>query len=215
MKKGILYSTFLSLVGIFAFSAFSSGDKVMTYYFAKTDLPEYYTVAEPNAFLESGIDERVYFPSLGDGYLGFKEALGFQESGGDYFVINQFGYRGKYQFGRSTLNTLGLYDVREFLNSPLLQEKAFYANCARNKWVLRRDIKRFEGKWINGVKVTESGILAAAHLAGPGSVKGFLRSYGEKEFADGFGTTISYYLKKFAGYDLSFIKADKEASITE
>ena len=32
--------------------------------------------------------------------------------------------------------------------SPELQEKAFIANAERNKWVLRKDIKRFEEKFI-------------------------------------------------------------------
>ena len=68
------------------------------------------------------------------------------------------------------------------MNDPSIQEKAFEANLSRNKWVLRRDIKRFVGKTIAGVKVTESGILAAAHLGGPGNVKKFLRSYGRIVF---------------------------------
>ena len=59
--------------------------------------------------------------------------------------------------------------------------------------------------------VTESGILAAAHLAGPGSVKKYLRSYGLNNFADGYGTTISYYMKKFSGYDTSFLKPERKA----
>ena len=98
-----------------------------------------------------------------------------------------------------------------FLNSSELQEAAFYANAARNKWILIRDIKKFEGKVINGIKITESGILAAAHLAGPGSVKKYLRSWGANGFSDGFGTSIGFYIKKFAGYDTSFIEPDKNA----
>ena len=59
--------------------------------------------------------------------------------------------------------------------------------------------------------VTESGILAAAHLAGPGSVKKYLRSYGLDNFADGYGTTICHYMKRFSGYDTSFVKPNKKA----
>ena len=66
---------------------------------------------------------------------------------------------------------IGIYNPKAFLNNPILQEKAFEANASRNKWILRRDIKRSVGKKVNGVLITESGILAAAHLAGPGSVK--------------------------------------------
>jgi hypothetical protein len=42
----------------------------------------------------------------------------------------------------------------------------------------------FGSKTINGIKVTESGILAAAHLSGAGNVKKFLRSNGSHSFSD-------------------------------
>jgi hypothetical protein len=78
---------------------------------------------------------------------------------------------------------------------------------------LRRDIKRFDGRYIGGVKVTESGILAAAHLAGAGNVKKFLRSYGAEGFKDANGTSIRYYLKKFSGYDTSNIVPNRKAKV--
>lgn len=85
--------------------------------------------------------------------------------------------------------------------------------CQVNKWILRRDIKRFVGKRINGVQITESGILAAAHLAGAGNVKKYLRSYGKTTFNDAFGTSIYSYIKKFAGYNVSNIKANQKATV--
>ena len=150
-------------------------------------------------------------PNLGKSFIGFKEALAFKESRGNYFVVNTLGYLGKYQFGRGTLNVIGIYNTSEFLANPKLQENAFIANTQRNKWILRRDIKRFVGKRIDGVLVTESGILAAAHLGGPGNVKKYLRSYGAVGFADANGTTIRNYMNKFSGYDTSFIVANKKA----
>lgn len=151
---------------------------------------------------------------LGKSFVGFKEALGFKESGGDYFTVNTLGYLGKYQFGKGTLALIGIKNTQDFLNNPRLQESAFIANAKRNKWILRRDIKRFVGKTIDGVLVTESGILAAAHLAGPGSVKKYLRSYGAIGFTDAYGTNIRSYMRKFSGYDTSFIIADKKAKAT-
>jgi hypothetical protein len=94
-----------------------------------------------------------------------------------------------------------------------LQEKAFHANIARNKWILRKDIEWFVGRKIRGIEVTESGILAAAHLAGAGNVKKYLRSHGEIDVADAFGTSISNYLEKFSGYDLSKIYALRNAKV--
>jgi len=185
----------------------------------RTDLSKYkldgiemcYNV--PNYFdsLEANEPVLSYNLFLGKTFVGFKEALGFKESSGIYETINKYGYLGKYQFAKSTLKLIGIYDSDEFLNDTHLQEKAFAAYTSRNKWILRRDIKRFVGKHIDGVLVTESGILAAAHLAGPGSVKKYLRSYGAIGFADAYGTTIRNYMKKFSGYDTSFIVGDREA----
>ncbi len=158
--------------------------------------------------------EEAPIPYVGNKYLGFKEALAFKESQGNYFVVNTLGYLGKYQFGKGTLEMIGIYNPQAFLHNPKLQEKAFEANASRNKWILRKDIKRSVGKRINGVLITESGILAAAHLAGPGSVKKYLRSGGSQGFADAYGTTVKHYMKKFAGYDVSSIKANKKARVS-
>lgn len=139
----------------------------------------------------------------------FKEALAFKESQGNYKVVNKLGYLGKYQFGRTTLERFDIYDTKNFLQDPELQEKAFKALCGVNKWILRKDIQRSVGKKINGILITESGILAAAHLSGAGNVKKFLRSNGTRSFSDAFGTSIENYMKLFAAYDTSKIVADR------
>lgn len=139
--------------------------------------------------------------------------MAFKESQGKYTVVNTFGYLGKYQFGRTTLQRFKIYNTKAFLKNPELQEKAFVALCQVNKWILRKDILRFAGKTINGIKITESGILAAAHLAGAGNVKKYLRSNGSVRFSDAYGSSIKSYLNKFAGYDVSNIRADRKASV--
>ena len=167
------------------------------------------------------LNETVSFPKLIDynipflqkDFVGFKEALAFKESQGKYRVVNTLGYLGKYQFGKSTLRRFRIYNAKNFLNNPELQEKAFIALCKVNKWILRKDIRRSVGKTINGIKITESGILAAAHLSGAGNVKKFLRTNGKKCFSDAYGSSIKSYLKKFAGYDISSIIADRKASV--
>jgi len=152
-------------------------------------------------------------PFLGTSYNGFKEALAFKESQGNYFTTNAFGYLGKYQFGIGTLELLGVYNATRFLNDPILQEKVFHTNLSRNKWILRKDIKRFVGKVINGQEITESGILAAAHLAGAGNVKKYLRSMGTMNVSDSFGTGIDYYIKKFSGYDVYHVTPKRNPRI--
>ena len=82
-------------------------------------------------------------------------------------------------------------------------------NVMRNKWILRREISRFNGLVISDMFITESGIIAAAHLSGPGNVKKFLRSYcdSELDLKDANGTKISDYLKTFKNYNISEIEA--------
>ncbi|SIS65549.1 hypothetical protein SAMN05421766_103173 [Zobellia uliginosa] len=152
-------------------------------------------------------------PFLGSSYIGFKEALAFKESQGNYFTTNTLGYLGKYQFGIGTLQLMGVYNATRFLNDPVLQERAFHTNIARNKWILRRDIARFVGKRIGGVEITELGMLAAAHLAGAGNVKKYLRSWGAFDVSDSYGTTIAEYMKKFSGYDISHVSPKRNPKV--
>lgn len=159
------------------------------------------------------IQKKFVAPIIDHSFYGFKEAIAYKESTGNYCSVNSFGYLGKYQFGPSTLDLLGIENTNDFLDNPQLQELAFMANTMRNKWVLRRDIKRFVGQEINGIKITESGILAAAHLSGPGHVKRYLRTYGLEGFSDGFGTDLSTYLDMFSGYDTSIVRAVKAPKV--
>ena len=131
----------------------------------------------------------------------FLDKLGFSESGNDYEKVNRLGYMGKYQFGKHTLNLLDIKTTKkEFLSSPDLQEYAVSKLLEENKKTLRRFIKKYDGKIVHGVYVTESGILAAAHLGGAGNVIKWFRS--GNDFKDAYGTSISTYMTKFSGYSL-------------
>jgi hypothetical protein len=152
-------------------------------------------------------------PFTGNFFIGFREAIGFRESDSKYKKINSLGYLGKYQFGIETLKSVGVYNSAVFLNSPELQEKAFIALLAKNKWELKSVIEKYEGTVMNGIHVTESGILAAAHLGGAGSVKKYFKSNGKRYFRDAYGTSIRSYMKAFGGYDTSFIVADNNATV--
>ncbi len=131
----------------------------------------------------------------------FLDAIGFRESSNDYTVTNKWGYMGKYQFGRSTLKGLGFkVTKKEFLNNPQLQEEAMMALLLHNKEKLQTYIDLFDGETVNGMYISESGILAAAHLGGQGSVKRYFKN--GKVFKDGNGTKITSYMDKFSGYDI-------------
>jgi hypothetical protein len=216
MRKSIASCLIVTLtICILLFVSFSSNETVDLGKYSTEGLELCYTVNQDesinNNVLASNDVNKTFSPFLGKSFVGFKEALAFKESRGNYFTVNTLGYLGKYQFGEDTLKLLGIHNIEQFLKTPVLQERAFIANSERNKWILRRDIKNFVGRRINGILVTESGILAAAHLAGPGSVKKYLRSYGLDNFEDSYGTSIEYYLKKFSGYDTSFVKPNKRA----
>jgi len=131
----------------------------------------------------------------------FLDDLGHRESSNRYDVVNQYGYMSKYQFGSSTLKGLG-YDISrtEFLNSPDIQEEAILKLLKANKKILRRQINKYDGQLVNGILVTESGLLAAAHLVGPGSVKKWVRN--GKMFEDGNGIKLTEYIETFNGYQL-------------
>jgi hypothetical protein len=154
-------------------------------------------------------------PYTGNHFIGFKEAVAFKESQGKYRKVNSIGYMGKYQFGSKTLRSVGVNNQKAFLKNPALQEKAFIALLSKNKWILRNEIEKYEGKVINGIEITESGILAAAHLGGAGSVKNFFKNKGNRHFRDAYGTSLRSYMKAFGGYDLSYIEADSNATIND
>ncbi len=210
MKKKLLklLATALLLLTITtSFSGFNK--KIVTY-----NLPN------PRAYITVPLEHEIQqedtyymYPFTGNTFLGFKEALAFRESQGKYSKINSLGYLGKYQFGLSTLKRFKIYNSYQFIKDAELQEDAFLALCSLNKWILKRDIKRSVGKKIKGIRITESGILAAAHLAGAGNVKKYLRSNGSEGFSDAYGTDIEHYLRKFANYDTSFVEAIKRPQL--
>lgn len=167
----------------------------------------------------------------------FLKALFASEGGGKVDVENKFGYIGKYQFGEAALADLGYYKGDESNNRSLTDEfrydwsgewtgkngatsKDVFLNSeavqdsAARDWVafLCKGLKRYKlaqyiGETIGGVEITESGIIAGAHLKGFGSAANpgviqFLRSNGTVNGADAFGTSVSAYMAKFADYDL-------------
>lgn len=130
----------------------------------------------------------------------FLEDLGKKESNNNYKAVNTYGYMGRYQFGASTLKGLGFKVTKdEFLNSPYIQEKAMQKLLTHNKKKLQKYIDQYCGKEVNGIMITESGILAAAHLGGAGNVRKWFKG---KEFKDGYGTSLSSYMENFGGYYL-------------
>jgi hypothetical protein len=209
IKKWYFYTSLIAVVA-FLSSGFKPSKLESTPWFLinETDDTSYLLPSQNvNDYTNSEI------PYTGNFFIGFKEAIGFKESQGKYKKINSLGYLGKYQFGIETLKTIGVHNSSVFLNNPKMQEKAFIALLSKNKWELRYVIARYEGTVMNGIMITESGILAAAHLGGVGSVKKYFKYKGKRYFKDVYGTSLRSYLKTFGGYDTSFIIADSTASV--
>jgi len=135
-------------------------------------------------------------------HVAFLRNIGNFESGNRYEVVNRWGYMGRYQFHLSTLESIGIKTTKKkFLSSPTLQEEAMTRLLKSNKRTLRRYIRKYNNTSLHGVYVTESGILAAAHLGGAGNVIKWFKK-GEV-FKDGNGTPITRYMKRFSGYELN------------
>ena len=188
----------LSVFGLSVLSAFAS----ITYINPKVETVEVTPVKEVSVITPKLEAPKVKMPVVKN-HSTFLSAIGFRESSNNYKAVNRFGYLGKYQFGRKTLNAIGFENVsnREFLANPSIQEEAMLTLLKQNKHTLRKEIAKYSGKVINGIYITESGILAAAHLAGAGNVKKFFRK--GYEFRDGNGTKMTSYMKQFANYELN------------
>jgi len=134
-------------------------------------------------------------------FSDFLDDIGMVESSGRYKIINTYGYMGKYQFSKATLKSIGIkIKPQDFLNNPELQEIAMKRLLDANKNTLRKYITKYSESTVQGIKISESGILAAAHIAGAGNVKKFFDN--GQDFKDGYGTKLTDYLQKFYGYQL-------------
>lgn len=210
MRKDIIYfGVAIAFIAVISsgFSAFKD-ESVDGFHIENTEVYDYRVPSK-----DESVKLHHNIPFTGKTFIGFKQALAVKESAGLYDLVNAYGYMGKYQFGRSTLRNVGVYDFKDFLKNPALQEEAIEALLSINKWELRKEIRNYSGRVINGIKITESGLLAAAHLSGASSVKTYLRSNGKNGFRDGFGTSLRSYIKKFNGYDTSNINPDRFAKV--
>lgn len=158
----------------------------------------------------------------------FMNDLGTRESANNYQAFNKYGYAGKYQMGEMALIDCGyykkaskkynndwsgeflgkdgVYSIHDFLKSPVAQENAQTIYLKKQwKYLKAFGAHKYLGKIINGIKITESGLLAGAHLKGVGSVLKYLNSNGNNVGKDAFGTSVEEYIKRFAEYNVSEI----------
>ena len=191
-----------SIIGlIFLLSVVSAFARIV-YITPKVEVIEVQPIIKPFDIIEPKLEVKIEIPVV-KSHNKFLDDIGFRESSNNYKAVNQFGYLGKYQFGRKTLNAIGFDSISnyEFLSNPEIQEEAMLVLLQKNKHTLRREIKKYVGETINGIYITESGILAAAHLGGAGNVRKFFRK--GHEFEDGNGTKMTSYMIRFSDYNLN------------
>jgi len=138
----------------------------------------------------------------------FMNDLGYRESGNNWLCVNRIGCFGEWQFAESTLRYLGFRKItlKKFKSDPFifpreLQAEALKALIRVNLAYLT-DYEHFRGKSIKGILITKSGMIAASHLGGAGSLKKYLNSGGRINKKDCLGTSVADYLNKFSSYDL-------------
>jgi len=191
-----------SIIGlIFLLSVVSAFARIV-YITPKVEVIEVQPIIKSFDIIEPKLEVKIEIPVV-KSHNKFLDDIGFRESSNNYKAVNQFGYLGKYQFGRKTLNAIGFDEISnyEFLSNPEIQEEAMLVLLQKNKHTLRREIKKYVGETINGIYITESGILAAAHLGGAGNVRKFFRK--GHEFEDGNGTKMTSYMIRFSDYNLN------------
>lgn len=150
----------------------------------------------------------------------FLEALAHSESSGNWKaakrgskkgndgIVRNIDYVGKYQFGYYAFKDIGKNPISydKFKAKPAAypehqQDTDMLSLLKKNKRYLHKHLNTI-GKKIGGIDITESGLLAAAHLVGNKNVRNFLNSNGTINPKDGNGVSCTDYIKKFNGYKL-------------
>lgn len=155
---------------------------------------------------------------IGD-YKNFLDVLGFYESS-DRYYIEKAPYLGRYMMGALALQEAGFCDSNnnwtklaskygvsskeDFLNNPFAQDIAMEL-CHKKVWTYLDDFsKEYLGKIYQKVVITESGLLAGAHLVGAFNLMPAIRN--NTVVKDDNGKPAHEYMADMSNYDISQIK---------
>lgn len=159
-----------------------------------------------------------------DGYEAFLNKLGYYESRNTYNIKNEYGYLGRWQIGMESLkdigfvdsngqwtalaNSMGVYSTEDFLKTPAAQDYAIRLYDKKLwSYIQYFGDDDYIGTEFNGITVTLSGLVAAAHLVGAGGIHQMFMT--GRVPSDALGNECTFYLKNLAGYDISgFLGAD-------
>ena len=112
-------------------------------------------------------------------------------------------YWGAYQIGTNERKLAGYGDIPKtiYMKHPEIQDLCMVGLMKYNRKVLKNYIKKYSGKIVGGILVTESGILAMSHQ-GVGNVMKYMDSNGRIIGEDANRTKCTDYLK-LGGYKLN------------
>lgn len=156
-------------------------------------------------------------------YNQFFDRLGLLESGDDYAFVGSDNELGRYQLDEAALIAVkfvfpdkspgvndyagrftgrqGVTSEEGFLFDPEAQDVAarLYMKVL---WAALGDDTRFEGQVLDGHKITTSGLIAGAFLAGEFGMRTYLESGGD---TNPLGAELFEYLQKLGNFDTPFI----------
>jgi|SRR5271165_2051186 len=156
----------------------------------------------------------------------FLVALAHRESTDDKTVINPFGYVGLFQMGGDALVDAQFYQLgparnhnawdgkitsraafvdvkslQDYRNSAGAQELAVRAyHDVQWERLVRLGGSAAAETVISGINVTQSGLIAGAHLVGVGGVLRWVRSQGADDPLDGNQVPVSDYVQEFSPF---------------
>lgn len=150
----------------------------------------------------------------------FYDYAAIPESRGIYNIANNYLMVGKYQASTVALKTFGYSDEKvktikksiyikknskgrnlyyfDTIHFPQHEQERFieWYMTYMEKILLKKYIENYVGKTIDGVYITKAGILGTS-MIGYNYVKKFLKSNGDKNFSDVYGTTVRERMKYF------------------
>ncbi len=154
----------------------------------------------------------------------FLEKLAFRESTGEYDSHRKGSpFLGRYQLGDETLQqigfkdsnndwttlaeSLGVHDEESYLDSKVAQEVAvLFALRWGYQYILTYGFDKYIGTKVEGVEVTESGLIAALHLVGIKDVNDALNGDKQwKDVYDGNEVPALEYMEELGGFDMSIL----------
>lgn len=165
-------------------------------------------------------------------YNDFLQSLAQRESSGNSHSVNKFGYAGLYQMGELALIEAGYYrrdgsekndwrgiwtgkngvnSLQDFLANPATQTQAItaYHNVLWNQ-ITARGLNNKVGQTFQGVPITQSGLIAAAHLIGAGGLRSCLNG---GSCTDANNTTALSYMQQFGGFAVAAITGSNPAPV--